>query len=183
MTADPRRRLMICALAGVMTGLAMLPRPAGAESGRAQAATEREVYQRHTLKLTLKNFLHVTKDRRDEFRYRSINAPVLAVHPHIVLSLAGGRTYVDDGFDVAGNDYHLYLVFQRHQLASLLTLAPDLKPTPLHWLTPGQAEILRASIREAAQSGCQRTLPQTASTAELARFDLGPCIKNLFAAR
>ena len=108
---------------------------------------------------------------------------MLAVHPHIVLSLAGGRTYVDDGFDVAGNDYHLYLVFQRHQLASLLTLAPDLKPTPLHWLTPGQAEILHASIREAAQSGCQRTLPQTASTAELARFDLGPCIKNLFAAR
>ena len=183
MTAGPRRRLMICALAGVMTALALLPRPAGAESGGAQAATEREIYQHHTLKLTLKNFLQVSRDRRGEFKYQSINAPVLAVHPHIVLSLAGGQAYIDDGFDLAGNDYHLYLVFRRQQLASLLTLAPDLKPTPLGQLTPGQVEILRASIREVAQSGCRRTLPQTASTAELAKFDLGPCIKQVFAAR
>ncbi len=195
MTAVPDGRPARCA--GAVVGVAFttllavgallvvlpLVAPVGAGIVPSGPATKAEIYQPHTLTLTLKNFLRVTRDRLGEFKYLSISTPVLAVHPHIVLGLAGLGSYADDGFDLAGNNYHLYLVFTQHRLASLVTLAPDLKPAPLQWLSLDQKEILRASIREVAQSGCRRTLPETASTAELARFDLGPCIKQLFAAR
>ncbi len=146
-------------------------------------AKQSEIYQPHTLTLTLKNFMQVTRGQLGEYKYRSVSAPVLAVHPHIVLGLAGRGVYADDGLDLAGNDYHLYLIYGQQGLATLLTLAPDLQPAPLRWLTPEQKEILRASIREVAQSGCHHTLPAAASTAELTRFDLEPCVKRLFAAR
>ena len=140
-----------------------------------------QAYSAHTQKLTLNNSRHVTTNQYGEYEYRPIFTNVLVVHRNIVLSMDRESMYIDDGLDENGDAYYLYFVFSRDGVSSRVTLAENLRPAPLEVLSEVQREILRASITDLAKSGCGVVIPGSVPLDRLSKFDLYPCVQQVFA--
>ncbi len=140
-----------------------------------------QAYSSHIQELVLKNSRHVTTNQRGEYEYRPIFTNVLVVHPNIVLSMGWERIYNDDGLDKNGELYYLYFAFGNDGVNSRVTLAKNLRPAPLEVLSEVQREILRASITELAKSGCGVVIPGSAPLDKITKFDLYPCVQQVFA--